>query len=103
MAALAARLGAAGLATGHYARVADDGDGPLLVPPADRAKDQTYMLSAVSPRTLARLRFPLADLTKDEVRRLAADADLPVASKPDSQDLCFLAGQGKRAFLARHA
>jgi tRNA-uridine 2-sulfurtransferase len=103
MADLAERLGATHLATGHYARVADDGRGPLLVAPADRAKDQTYMLSAVSPRTLARLRFPLAELTKPEVRRIAADAGLPVASKRESQDLCFLAGQGKRAFLARHA
>jgi tRNA-uridine 2-sulfurtransferase len=103
MADLAERLGATRLATGHYARVADDGRGPLLVAPADRAKDQTYMLSAVSPRTLARLRFPLAELTKPEVRRIAADAGLPVASKRESQDLCFLAGQGKRAFLARHA
>jgi len=103
MADLADRLGAGGLATGHYARVADDGDGPVLVAPADRAKDQTYMLSAVSPRTLARLRFPLAALTKGDVRRVAADAGLPVASKPESQDLCFLAGQGKLSFLARHA
>ncbi len=103
MADLAGRLGATRLATGHYARVADDGRGPLLVAPADRAKDQTYMLSAVSPRTLAHLRFPLAELTKPEVRRIAADAGLPVASKRESQDLCFLAGQGKRAFLARHA
>jgi tRNA-specific 2-thiouridylase len=103
MADLAGRVGARGLATGHYARTIDCGDGPLLVPPADRAKDQTYMLSAVSPATLARLRFPLAGLTKDEVRRIAADAGLPVAAKPESQDLCFLAGQGKRAFLARHA
>jgi len=103
MADLAGRLGAARLATGHYARIADDGQGPLLVAPGDRAKDQTYMLSAVSPRTLARLRFPLADLTKPEVRRIAADAGLPVASARESQDLCFLAGQGKRSFLARHA
>jgi tRNA-specific 2-thiouridylase len=73
------------------------------VAPADRAKDQTYMLSAVSPRTLGRLRFPLADLTKPEVRRIAEGAGLPVAAKPESQDLCFLAGEGKRAFLARHA
>jgi tRNA-uridine 2-sulfurtransferase len=100
---LAERVGAGHLATGHYARTADDGEGPLLVAPADRAKDQTYMLSAVSPRTLERLRFPLADLTKPEVRRIAADAGLAVASKRESQDLCFLAGQGKRAFLARHA
>jgi tRNA-uridine 2-sulfurtransferase len=103
MAELAERLGARWLATGHYARIVDDGDGPLLAAPADGAKDQTYMLSAVSPHTLARLRFPLSDLTKPEVRRIAAYAGLPVASKRESQDLCFLAGEGKRSFLARHA
>jgi len=103
MVGLAERLGASALATGHYARVVNDGDGPLLGPAADEAKDQTYMLSGVRPSTLARLRFPLAGLTKREVRRLAAEAGLPVARKSESQDLCFLAGEGKRAFLARHA
>ncbi len=103
MLALADRLGASTLATGHYARIVDDGQGPLLAAPADPAKDQTYMLSAVRPETLARLRFPLADLTKPQVRELAAAAGLPVASKRESQDLCFLAGEGKRSFLARHA
>jgi tRNA-specific 2-thiouridylase len=96
---LADRLGAADLATGHYARVSDG----LLRAAADPAKDQTYMLAAVAPATLARLRFPLGDLTKPEVRALAAEAELPVASKADSMDLCFLAGTGKAAFLARHA
>jgi tRNA-uridine 2-sulfurtransferase len=99
---LADRLGAGVLATGHYARVIDDGEGPLLAAANDEAKDQTYMLSAVRPETLARLRFPLADLTKPRVRELAAEAHLPVASKAESQDLCFLAGEGKRSFLARH-
>jgi tRNA-specific 2-thiouridylase len=103
MADLAGRLGADCLATGHYARIADDGEGTLLVAPADRAKDQTYMLSTVAPETLARMRFPLAELTKPQVRHIAADAGLPVASKRESQDLCFLAGQGKRSFLARHS
>jgi tRNA-uridine 2-sulfurtransferase len=103
MADLADRLSARWLATGHYARIVDDGEGPLLAAPTDLAKDQTYMLSAVSPRTLARLRFPLADLTKPEVRGIAARAGLSVASKRESQDLCFLAGEGKRSFLARHA
>jgi tRNA-specific 2-thiouridylase len=99
---LARRLGAGALATGHYARIADDGDGPLLAAAADGAKDQTYMLSALNPRALARLRFPLASLTKPEVRERAARAGLAVASKRESQDLCFLAGEGKRSFLARH-
>ncbi len=94
------RLGASALATGHYARVTDDG---LLRAAADDAKDQTYMLSALSRGMLARLRFPLGELTKPQVRALAAEAGLPVASKADSQDLCFLAGTGKAAFLARHA
>ncbi|WP_053226941.1 tRNA 2-thiouridine(34) synthase MnmA [Solirubrobacter soli] len=97
---LATRLGCASLATGHYARVTDDG---LLRVAADPAKDQTYMLSALSPASLARMRFPLAELTKAEVRTLALEADLPVAKRPDSQDLCFLAGVGKARFLARHA
>jgi tRNA (5-methylaminomethyl-2-thiouridylate)-methyltransferase len=103
MIALADRLGAERLVTGHYARIADDGSGPLLAGAADGAKDQTYMLSALRPASLARLRFPLADLTKPEVREIAARADLEVAGRAESQDLCFLAGQGKREFLRTHA
>ncbi len=104
MVALADRLGASALATGHYARLHDDGgaDGPLLRGAADPAKDQAYVLAALAPAALARLRFPLGDLRKPEVRALAAEAGLPVAAAPDSQDLCFLAGTGRAAFLARH-
>jgi tRNA-specific 2-thiouridylase len=103
MIALADRLGAAKLVTGHYARIADDGSGPLLARAADGAKDQTYMLSALAPGSLARVRFPLGELTKPEVREMAARAGLEVAGRAESQDLCFLAGQGKREFLRRHA
>jgi len=99
MVAFADALGAADLATGHYARRSADG---LLRAAADPAKDQTYMLAAVAPDTLARLRFPLGELVKPRVRALAAEAGLPVAGKRESQDLCFLAGTGKAAFLARH-
>jgi tRNA-specific 2-thiouridylase len=101
---LATRLGCAQLATGHYARTAetDDARGPLLRAAADPAKDQTYMLAALSPASLARLRFPLGELTKPEVRAIAARAGLPVASKIDSQDLCFMAGTDRARFLARH-
>ncbi len=100
----ATRLGADHLATGHYARIAEWGDpaGPLLRVAADPAKDQTYMLAALSPASLARMRFPLGDLTKPEVRRLAEAAGLPTASKADSQDLCFLAGTSRARFMARH-
>ena len=92
-------LGAEGLATGHYARHSADG---LLRSAADPAKDQAYMLCALAPASLARMRFPLGELTKPAVRALAAEAELPVASKADSMDLCFLAGTGRAAFLARH-
>ena len=101
---LADHLGCEGLATGHYARVADSDDaaGPLLRVPVDVGKDQTYMLAALSPASLGRMRFPLGELTKPEVREIAAAAGLPVASKVDSQDLCFLAGTDRARFLERH-
>ena len=101
---LADRLGAEKLATGHYARIAepDHERGPLLRVAADRAKDQTYMLAALDPASLARMSFPLGELEKPEVRRIATAAGLPVAAKADSQDLCFLAGTSRERFLARH-
>jgi tRNA-specific 2-thiouridylase len=104
MLALADRLGCAWLATGHYARVAETEhpQGPLLRAAADPAKDQTYMLAALDPASLARMRFPLGDLTKVRVREIASAAGLPVAAKADSQDLCFLAGTDRARFLARH-
>jgi tRNA-specific 2-thiouridylase len=101
---LADRLGCATLATGHYARTAEPGDpaGPLLRAAEDPAKDQTYMLAALDPASLKRLRFPLGELRKPQVRALAAQVGLRVASKADSQDLCFLAGTDRARFLARH-
>jgi tRNA-specific 2-thiouridylase len=99
---LAERLGAERLITGHYARIVDDGGGHLLAAAADRAKDQSYMLAALPPEVLSRLRFPLADMTKPEVRDVAARYGLAVARRPESQDLCFLAGQDKGGFLRRH-
>jgi tRNA-specific 2-thiouridylase len=99
---LAERLGADRLVTGHYARIVDDGSGPLLAAAADRAKDQSYMLAALPPRLLERVSFPLTALTKPEVREIAARHGLSVARRPESQDLCFLAGQKKVSFLRRH-
>src|SRR3954471_24388541 len=92
------RVGAERLATGHYARLTDDG---LLRCAADPAKDQAYMLAALPADSLRRMRFPLRALAKPAVRALAEEAGLPVAQRPDSQDLCFLAGTGRREFLAR--
>ena len=97
---LAERLGADYLVTGHYARIVEDGDGPLLAAASDRNKDQSYMLAALPPAMLDRLRFPLTELSKPEVREIAARHGLSVAKKPESQDLCFLAGQGKGAVPA---
>jgi tRNA-specific 2-thiouridylase len=99
---LATTLGAARLATGHYARIARDAHGPLVRAAVDPRKDQSYMLAKLDPALLDRLSFPLGGLTKDAVRALARDAGLPVADKRESQDLCFVAGLGGRAFLRRH-
>jgi tRNA-specific 2-thiouridylase len=99
MLALAEQLGAARLATGHYARLESDDQGPLLRAAADHRKDQTYMLARLEPGELERLWFPLGELEKPEVRDLARRADLPVAEKPESQDLCFLAGIDKSRLL----
>jgi len=99
---LAGALGAARLATGHYARIARDEHGPLIREAADQRKDQSYMLAKLDPALLDRLSFPLGGLTKDAVRALAREARLPVADKRESQDLCFVAGLGGRAFLQRH-
>jgi tRNA-specific 2-thiouridylase len=96
---LAGRLGSETLATGHYARVSD---GPLLRTAADGGKDQSYVLAALAPESLARLRFPLGDMCKPQVRELAAAAGLAVAGRRDSQDLCFLAGTRQKSFLERH-
>ncbi|HEY7255571.1 MAG TPA: tRNA 2-thiouridine(34) synthase MnmA [Solirubrobacterales bacterium] len=102
MADLAGRLGAERLVTGHYARIVADDEGPLLAAAADAAKDQSYMLAGLPPSMLPRLGFPLTEMTKSEVREIAARHGLTIARKPESQDLCFLAGQGQRRFLHRH-
>jgi tRNA-specific 2-thiouridylase len=101
---LAERLGSERLVTGHYAQVHRDGDTsqPLLRMARDPVKDQSYVLAGLDPDSLARLRFPLGGMTKVEVRAIAEREGLAVARKPDSQDLCFLAGTGLERFLARH-
>ena len=86
----ARELGAAALATGHYVRRVDGAGGPELHRAADPARDQSYFLFATTRAQLDFLRFPLGGLPKAETRALAQRLDLPVAAKPDSQDICFV-------------
>jgi tRNA-uridine 2-sulfurtransferase len=97
-------LGAAYLATGHYAQVARDAAGGYqLRRGADRAKDQSYVLSVLGQPDLAQALFPVGCYTKPQVRELAAAAGLPTASRADSQDLCFIRDGDYRRFLADYA
>ncbi len=93
------RIGASHVATGHYARIIERDDGFHLLRSSDSVKDQSYFLYRLTQRELARLRFPLGEATKDEVRALACDRGLPVHEKPESQDICFVPGDDYAAFL----
>ncbi|MDX1541013.1 MAG: tRNA 2-thiouridine(34) synthase MnmA [Geminicoccaceae bacterium] len=83
-------LGAAGLATGHYVRKVEADTGPELHQAVDDGRDQSYFLFATTPAQLDFLHFPLGGLLKAATRKLARRLDLPVAEKPDSQDICFV-------------
>ena len=100
--AFARRVGAAHLATGHYARLREHRGRLLLARAADPAKDQSYMLARLDPRYLDRLWFPLGGWTKEETRARAGAAGLAVAARAESQEACFLAGGDYRDFLVRH-
>jgi tRNA-specific 2-thiouridylase len=99
--AFATRAGASRLATGHYARIVDDGAGLLLARAADGAKDQSYMLATLQPDRLDRIWFPLGDQDKAATRAEAAGAGLAAAERRESQEACFLAGGDYRDFLER--
>ncbi len=92
--AQARALGFSFLATGHYARIRSGHGQWRLVRARDRSKEQTYFLYPIPAADLASILFPMAELTKDEVRDLARQAALPVAEKPESQDLCFAPASG---------
>ncbi|GAB4537513.1 MAG: tRNA 2-thiouridine(34) synthase MnmA [Anaerolineales bacterium] len=97
-------LGADYLATGHYARLERAPDGHTrLLRGVDEHKDQSYVLHVLTQEQLRHALFPVGGIPKAEVRALAQRYNLPVASRPDSQDLCFLAGDDYRNFLQRHA
>ena len=87
------KFGIAFLATGHYARIYKTNGGAFLGKAKDAAKDQSYFLYGISSQRLPNLILPLGELTKEQVRSIAAEANLPVAEKPESMELCF-AGEG---------
>jgi tRNA-specific 2-thiouridylase len=91
-------LGAEAMATGHYVRRVEGPNGPELHRAADPSRDQSYFLFATTREQLAFLRFPLGELPKSEVRGIAAGLGLSAASKPDSQDICFVP-EGKYSTL----
>ena len=97
-------LGAEYMATGHYVRIENTEDGKRrLLRAVDHSKDQSYVLHVLKQHQLAHALFPVGEFPKPEIRRLAADFGLPTASRADSQDLCFLAGDDYRNFLQRNA
>ena len=91
-------LGAEAMATGHYVRRVEGPNGPELHRAHDPARDQSYFLFATTREQLAYLRFPLGDLPKSAVREAATELGLAVATKPDSQDICFVP-EGKYSTL----
>jgi tRNA-specific 2-thiouridylase len=96
------RLGAAKIATGHYARVIVDGGAVRLLKAADRSKDQSYFLHGVAPAALANTLFPLGEISKREVRARAHAAGLCVSDKPDSTGICFIGERPFQEFLGRY-
>ena len=100
----AEELGCDTVVSGHYARVERDPDSGryLLKRAADRAKDQTYFLACLTQEQLSRIQFPLGELTKEEVRRIAEAHGFVNARKHDSQDICFVPGGDYTAFLTEY-
>ena len=100
----ALEMGCDCVVSGHYARIRrDDTTGRyLLYKAADRAKDQTYFLACLSQHQLAHIRFPLGELTKEEVRRIAQEQGFVNAGKKDSQDICFVPDGDYVAFMESH-
>ncbi len=96
------RLGASWIATGHYARLEHTSAGVRLLKAADTAKDQSYFLHAVAEPALRKTLFPIGELRKPEVRRLAREAGLSVYDKPDSTGICFIGERPFQEFLTRY-
>ena len=87
------------VATGHYARMDRTGNSPRLFTGVDSGKDQSYVLFNLRPNQSEHLLLPLGDYTKNDIRDIARTAGLPVAEKPDSQEICFIPQNDYRAFI----
>jgi tRNA-specific 2-thiouridylase len=96
-------LGADFMATGHYVRIRKADNTYQLLRAVDKNKDQSYVLHVLNQEKLARALFPIGDYPKPEIRAMAEKHGLPTATRKDSQDLCFLAGEDYRNFLQRNA
>jgi len=97
-------MGADFLATGHYARVERDKSGKFLLKKGkDRRKDQSYFLYLLKQEQLSRTLFPIGNLTKETVRQIAGELKLPVAARPESQEICFIPDNDYVGFLKAHA
>ncbi|MFZ5819679.1 MAG: tRNA 2-thiouridine(34) synthase MnmA [Chloroflexota bacterium] len=96
-------LGADFLATGHYARRKETNGKIALLRAVDPSKDQSYVLHVLTQEKLQKALFPVGEYQKADIRQMAEDFGLPVDKRPDSQDLCFLAGEDYRAFIQRNA
>jgi len=90
------------LATGHYARIEQLPDGYRLLKAVDQSKDQSYFLYTLTQRELRHLLLPVGGHHKTEVRRLAAELELPTANRRDSQDICFIPDNDYRSFIAEY-
>ena len=101
LAELADRFGCDGVATGHYARLRRESEGVRLLAGADADKDQSYFLFGVPGDVLVRMRFPLGELTKEQVRAEGRRLGVPNADKPDSQELCFVPDGDVAGFVRR--
>ena len=105
-------MGAEYMATGHYARLrsiqvnkseTQADEEKQLLRAIDRSKDQSYVLHVLNQEQLGKALFPVGEFPKDRIRKMAEELGLPTASRPDSQDLCFLAGEDYRKFIKRNA
>ena len=91
------------VATGHYARIRKNGKGLKLLKGADVHKDQSYVLFTLEQPALRHLLLPVGEYSKDRIRAMAAEAGLPVAQKPDSQEICFIPDDDYRRFVGERA